>query len=369
MLRQRKASPAEIAAGLEAEIEVEVEAKVELARKYVATAYGFFCYSVKVWDHYNDQILHLRKGQRILRGGLQLATDRMPQGDILLIPLTSNIGYQSQAYAVVHFTDADPDLGRKGFQPELKELAEDIAVLIVSQLRRWRGNLKHDTGAAPSIVSEGTLFDWINKQVQHEQEAPLRLSNKNFFAPLHEISITSKPWSEQDVIVLFNQLLAGGVIRGIRLLATSQTQQYDSIYRYYVSEPLKHHIFDKDSNPLGVQELAHNKEFASKPYVLEYKFNLDALVWDFENGLKGERDISLVVAWEMGSDWKKRYVVTSLLDIDNIQHRQFHGLTHMFRDENTGEVRFHGIVLSELLDYLEDVDRVQDFHKTTYSEV
>ena len=121
-----------------------------LLNTFNVCAYGFFCYSVKVWDQFNDEILKLRKGKRILRGGLQLAADHMPQGELLLIPLTSNIGYQSQAHVVVHFQNADPDLGRKGFQPELKELAEDISVSIVGQLRRWRGNLKHDTGAAPS---------------------------------------------------------------------------------------------------------------------------------------------------------------------------------------------------------------------------
>ena len=140
-------------------------AEIDLATKHGATAYGFFCYSVKVWDQYSDELLKLRKGQRILRGGLQLATDHMPQGEILVIPLTSNIGYQAQSHVVVHFRDADPDLGRKGFQPELKELAEDISVSIVGQLRRLRSLLKHDTGAAPSIITEGNLYDWINKQV------------------------------------------------------------------------------------------------------------------------------------------------------------------------------------------------------------
>ena len=339
-----------------------------LTKAYAVKAYGFFCYSVRVWDQYNDEILGLRKGQRILRGGLQLATDHMPQGDLLLIPLTSNIGYQSQSHVVVHFQNADPDLGRKGFQPELKLLAEEIAVSIVGQLRRWRSNLKHDSGAVPSIVSEGNLYEWIDRQVKHEERAPLSLTNENFFAPLHEISITSKPLSEQDVIVLFNQLVAGGVIRGLRLLATSQTEQYDSIYRFYVSEPLANHVFDKEKNPLGVQQLAHDKSFVSKPYVLEYKYNVDALIRDFETEFKSERDISLVVAWEIGSEWKRRYSVTSLLDLNNIQHRQFHGLTHVFRDDNTGDVRFHAIILSELIDYLLDVDEVQGHHKTTYSD-
>jgi hypothetical protein len=339
---------------------------VELARKHRVTAYGFFCYSVKVWDQFNDDLLKLRKGQRILRGGLQLATDHMPQGDMLLIPLTSNLGYQAQAHVVVHLDDADPDLGRKGFQPELKSLGEEIAVAIVGVLKRWRANLKKDTGAAPSIITEGNLYDWVEKQVQHEKSNPLRITNPNFFIPINEISITAKPWSEQDVIVLFNQLIAGGIIRGIRLLATSQHEQYDSIYRFFVSEPMANHVFDKVTNPLGVQELSHAKEYLSRPYVLEYKYNVDALIHEFETEEKNERDINLVVAWDIGSEWKKRYNVTSLLDLSNIQHRLFHGLTHIFTDENTGDTRFYGTILSELIAYLENVDEVQAYHKATY---
>jgi hypothetical protein len=155
----------------------------------------------------------------------------------------------------------------------------------------------------------------------------------------------------------------------LRLLATSQTEQYDSIYRFYVSEPVANHVFDKNSNPKGVQQLAHDKSFVSKPYVLEYKYNVDALIQDFETEFKGERVISLVVAWEIGSEWKRRYTVTSLLDLNNIQHRQFHGLTHIFRDDNTGDVRFFAVILSELVDYLSDVDGVQEYQKKAYSEV
>ena len=38
----------------------------------------------------------------------------------------------------------------------------------------------------------------------------------------------------------------------------------------------------------------------------------------------------------------------SLLDVSSIQHRPFHGITHVFRDVNSGDVRFYGIILSEL---------------------
>jgi hypothetical protein len=346
----------------------EGEAARKLVEGFNIKAYGYFGYSVKLWDQFNDTIMGLRKGMRILRGGLQLATDHMPQGDLLVIPLNSNIGYQNQSHVIIHFQRADPDLGRKGFQPELRDVGEQLAVAIVNRLKKWRHLLKTDSGASPSIVAESNLDIWIKDQETHEKTSPLKITNPNFFAPLNEVSITATPVSEQDVIVLFNQLIAGGVIRGLRLLATSSHQQYDGIYRFFVNDPLKNHVYDKALNPLGVQEMRHDKAFLSKSYVLEYKHNLDALIQEFENGEKTEGHVNLAVAWEIGEQWRKRYSVTSLLNLENLQHREFHGLTHIFRDERTGEVRFHGIILSELVGYLENVDAVQKFHREKYGD-
>ena len=168
--------------------------------------------------------------------------------------------------------------------------------------------------------------------------------------------------------MLFNQLIAGGVIRGIKLLATSQHEQYDSIFRYCVREPLDNHVFNKECNPLGVEKLQHPTEYTSKPYVLEYKYSVDALIQEFETGEKHEGDVDLVVAWEIGVEWRKRYSVTSLLDLENMQHRAGHGLTHVFRDENSGDVRFYGVILSELIDYLNNVDGVQQSQREAYAE-
>lgn len=331
---------------------------------YKVTAYGYFCYSTDIWDELNDKIIQLRKGTRILRGGLQLANNFMTQGELLAIPLTSNIGYQNQAHIVVLFSNADPDLGRKGFQPELKELGEIISVGIVNKFKKWRELLKIDSGSRPNIASSDDVFNWITEQTKYEEIHPLVINNKNFFAPVNEISITSIPQSEQDVIVLFNQLLAGGVIRGIKLLATDQKKQYDGVFKYYIKEPLSNHVYHKTDNPLGVSELENKTNYTSRPWVLEYKYNMDALLREFENEEKKENEINLVVAWESGSQWKKTHQVTSLLDIDNLHHREFHGLTHVFQ---TGSYKFQAIILSELIDYLNDFDNAQATQKAKYN--
>jgi len=304
-----------------------------LVTKYKIEAYGYFTYSTSVWDQFNDKLANLRKGYRVLKGGLQLANNNMPQGDLITIPLTSNIGYQNQCHIIVHYNNADPDLGRKGFQPELKDIAEKASVAIVNRFKKWKRLLKADSGVKPDITKEKELHEWIKEQEKHERLNPLILANKNFFAPINEISITSEPQSEQDVIVLFNQLIAGGVIRGINLLATSQVKQYDGVYKYIVKEPFENHEYDKLNNPLGVEELHFQTEHVSPPKVLEYKYNLDALIHEFETEYKNEKD--------------------------------FHGLTHIL---DSGTTKFHVIVLKELVEYLNDVDGVQKFHQETYGD-
>lgn len=337
----------------------------ELVQEYNIEAYGYFTYSTSVWDQFNDSLAKLRKGYRVHKGGLQLANNRMAQGELIAIPLTSNIGYQNQCHIVVHFKDADPDLGRKGFQPELKEVAEKASVAIVNRFKKWKSLLKTDSGVKPDISKEIELHDWIKEQEKHESEHPLALSNKNFFAPINEISITSEPQSEQDVIVLFNQLIAGGVIRGIKLLATSQVKQYDGVYKFVVREPLHNHVFDKEINPLGVVEMHFSTEHVSPPKILEYKYNLDALIHEFESEYKNEKDIHLAITWEMGDEWKKSYDTTSFLDLENLHLRDFHGLTHVL---DSGTTRFYVIALKELILFLNDVDGVQEYQKSKYGD-
>lgn len=342
------------------------EAEQKLLRQYSVEAYGYFAYSTLVWDQLNDTIAKLRKGYRVLRGGLQLANNQMAQGDLIVIPLTSNTGYQNQCHVVLHFRGADPDLGRKGFQPELKDVAEKVAVQIVNRLKSWRHLLKSDSGARPDIVKEMNLHEWVKEQEKHESNFPLVIKNPNFFAPIHEISITSIPQSEQDVIVLFNQLIAGGVIRGIKLFATSQVKQYDGLFKFEIKKPLENHVYEKILNPLGVAEMHFDKEHTSAPKVLEYKYSLDGLMSEFENGEKSEKDVHLVIVWKVGDLWKKHYEVTSLLDVENIHLRDFHGLTHKL---NSGNTMFYLIALEELVDYLNDVDGVQAYQSAVYRDI
>lgn len=176
--------------------------------------------------------------------------------------------------------------------------------------------------------------------------------------PSNKISITSFPTREQDVIALFNQLIAGGVIRGLRIMSTNERFTYDGLVKVIIEEPKDHHIYDEKINPLGVDKAIMEEfdkiPFSSPPLILEYKFSLDGLIEDIENGTKNSNDISLVVCWETGKEYKKNYLITSLLDPDNLSTREYHGITHTMTNLTTGQNEMNLIVLSELVDFLND---------------
>lgn len=195
----------------------------------------------------------------------------------------------------------------------------------------------------------------------HENNSPLSLENTNFFIPVNEISISSEPSREQDVIALFNQLIAGGVIRGLKVVGTNEMSTYDGAFRVRIGPNYSDHVHDKDTNPLGIaEELAsdYEDEFASgfisnKLFVLEYKFSLDGLISDITTGDKKAPEIDLVVAWESGEEYKKFFSLESLLNSQGPESRSSHGISHVLSDEHGNPV-MDVILLSDLIGYLND---------------
>ncbi len=100
-----------------------------------------------------------------MQGGLQIASDFMPQGELLVIPLKRFIGYQQNTHVIVHFTQGLPDLGRKTFQPELREIAELLAVGVTNTLIEYRSLMKPDTGATQNLLPDKDKHDWITTRI------------------------------------------------------------------------------------------------------------------------------------------------------------------------------------------------------------
>ncbi|MFL0376763.1 hypothetical protein ACH0BY_22750 [Paenibacillus amylolyticus] len=352
-------------------LEADDEA-MDICNKYLPNVYIAYTFTTKTWDKINES-LGLRNNYRIMYGGIQIAANNMPQGEIIQIPLKRYIGRQNQVHVVIHFDNCSPDLGRKGFQSEIVEFAKEISrKLIEGPLQRVGFTLKSNTGAAPDLLREKRVEDWKRDMAQYELENPLKLINEHFFLPTKTISITSKPTREQDVIALFNQLLAGGVIRGVRIMSTNERFTYDGLYRIIVTEPTDYHIYNQETNPLGVfgetLESINEIPFISSPKILEYKFSLDGLIENIQDSSKNSNDIGLVVVWETGDFYVGNYKITSLLDKNNTDLRQYHGLTHVMTNVTTGQREMDLIILEELIEFLNDPITAQQKQVDKYED-
>jgi len=339
-----------------------------IIRDHSPTVAVEFGYTAKLWSQFNEGLC-LRSGYRVLNSGIQLAANNMPQGETIQIPLTRNQGRQNQVHFLIHFDNYTPDLGRKGFHRELTDFAKSIARKITElRLSKLRGQLKANTGVAPDLVREIKIADWKKEMLQHEMALPLILKSPHFFHPIERVSITSAPTREQDVIALFHQLVAGGVIRGISVMSTNERFTYDGLYRVTFDLAEELYAYDPEANPLGVSpEIASALSGkVTEPRVLEYKFCLDGLVEDFDSLDKNIRDIDLCIAWTTGEQYRERYGITSLLLPENAGQRQYHGVTHTMTDLESGAKHLDLIILSELIEHLNDPETSVQVQRSKY---
>ena len=336
---------------------------IEKCKKYKPGIYGFFTRTSDTWKQIGNKKYNLRAGTTLYDSGVRIAITKMVQGDKIVIPLTRHTGYKDVAHIIIEIEGATPDYGRKKFQPEVEKFIAALSVKVLNFMTLWRDVLKHDIGTTHDIFADTETFNWIHEQVIHAQKHPLKLTNDNFFKPMKSLPILSEPLNEQDVIVLFSQLIAGGVIRGIRIMATNSHRTYDGLFRYFIDEPFKNHEYDYTDNPLGLTE--PNKSTESRPQILEYKFDLDSLYEDFKNEEKSVGEIDLVVCWTSNNKYNKKII--SLLNDNNTGRRQFHGCTHVVLDDD-GKTAFNMIILSELINHLNDPEKSQMMQSTTYSD-
>lgn len=357
---------------LEAQKQIKLDDdEKEIISKHQPEVYIAYVYSLKVWDTIHTD-LGVRSGVKILYGGIQIAANNMPQGELIQIPLNRNIGRQNQIHCVIHFNNCSSDLGRKGFQSEIVDFAKELSKkLSDGPLMKIKFTLRANTGASPNLSREQEVDNWKTEMADYETKNPLEFINPNFFLPSSKISITSKPTREQDVIALFNQLIAGGVIRGIKIMSTNERLTYDGLFRIAVEEPKSHHLYDATTNPLGIDRSILDNftlPFITKPKVLEYKYSLDGLIEDIEGGVKNSNDIGLVVVWETGEEFRNNYKITSYLDPDNLTLREYHGVTHSITNINTDQREMELIVLSELVEFLNDCGKTIDLQREKYED-
>jgi len=330
-----------------------------LVERHKVHVYAAFLSSSKQWSDFNDNVLGLRKGQRIMQGGLQLACDGMVQGDPLVIPLTSTIGYQANAHVIVHLTDGNPDMGRKVFQPELKRMAERLAVRTVTIFKRHLQHRRPEAGP-PNISASKALHEWKKAQETYRDRKPLNLKLNGV-----ALSLVSEPQQEQDVVALFHELLAARLLRGYQIFATSQNETYDSLYELSYPNDVEYR-FDRELRPLGVADRYLGE--TTEPKVLEYKHDFDGLLDDIEQEVKSQGHIQLVVCWSASRRYKDKFYFKSLLVGDEGSERLHFGATHQAFTDSSSEMLFEVIVLKDLLGFIADRPAEEARQKQFYKD-
>jgi hypothetical protein len=331
--------------------------QLSLISQHDVCVYGCFVKSRTVWETFQQDELGVRPQYKVIVGGLQLASDYMVQGDISTIPLTTAAGYQANAFIIIHFTNGNPDMGRKVFQPELKEIADILSRRVVAELRKFQPLLKADTGANFTNPSK-KLDEWKDDQKEWAKTDPLRLVIEGC-----ELALTSKPREEQDVIALFHELVGMQAIRGLRFFGTGYNTRYDSLYSYKYN---KSHIFQKTNCFWGVDpDIAPSESGA---LVLEYKFSYDSLIRDIEKDEKNPKEINLVVCWELGSDAKKLFELSSYIVSQEGGTRETFGATHAAY-MGTGRTTkvFEIICLQDFVEHYHEPASVIAKHETMFA--
>jgi hypothetical protein len=331
--------------------------------EYPVRILGSYMYSARVWEELAKRI-GCRPTANIFNPGIQLAADNMPQGEVIQVPLRRYTGRQNQVHFVIHFSNCVVDLGRKGFHKDFVDCAKLLAQEIVQRdFSKVKGCLRIDDFRRTGIIEQEKLNSWKTMLAAHEQSRPLLLRNENFFKPVHEVSVTAEPSREQDVIALFNQLIAGGVIRGVKVVGTNELMTYDGAFRIVCGPEYENHEFHEDRNPLGIgttQRIEFEENFpggflSTELKILEYKYSVDGFISDVTTGDKKVADVDLLIAWEFGTEHEQFFSVQSLLVPEGEGHRQYHGVTHLLFDEH-GNHAMDAIILKDLISYLNDTD-------------
>jgi hypothetical protein len=312
---------------------------------YSPTLYAFAAYQSGVWGEMN-QILSDSMARRYLSPGLILAINRQRLADVFPIDATRYEAFSRNVLVMVHFENARPDQGRKTVQDEVLDTAKAAANRVVQYLADQRSFLR-PTGETPSAQQrevELNKQDWEFNVRSHQERKPLHIP---------PVTYASEPLTEQDVVGLFHQLCALGVVPGLHFLATSQSQTYDSLIFFRCDSHDWRLQFDKYSLGLAPSVLGGSPAFHTRNLTLEYKNNLDSLIADIddENGPKQYHHIDICVCWGTIQDSFAGYELRPV-DASNLDRRQYPGTTHFLQRDGEAHA-IEVIMVSTIRDLVE----------------
>jgi hypothetical protein len=269
--------------------------------------------------------------------GVRIATDHQISGWGRDLSLSRSAHNAQRLWLVVHAHNIEPDLGRKDFGPQVKDLVSIAEDAVVEHMLEVSGPyLRPSPTKTKDSVDETDPA--VRAYVRRQTPFPFKVPG----APC--IPMISAPVEEQDVVGLTNQLMGSGVLGHLRPLMWSATS-YDSHFEVAADE-----VFAPLAHLMGGARKLSSRD---RSVVAECKFAADDLLPDLVNGSKRWTDLGLLVCWEAPKDRRTvaGQTLTFSAPLDDAE-RLYAGVTHLARLSSGGDHVVRVIALKDMLERL-----------------
>ena len=292
--------------------------EIDKLREYLVWVEGYFCYSTEVLQEVNRR---LGGRANLVRYGIKIACDGIPQGRNIDLSLTSSQGLDRQTHIVMSFKGLELDTGRKISADEVIASAiKKLGQRIVGVLKEYRWAMKKKD--RPDITTD--LETWMNSIEERSQTSLVReLYEAKELQPVFSVD----PDNESEVISLFVSLLAHEQIKGYIVKAISGYARYDSLISIDCTSDSVRNVNDV----LSVRNV--NDSLGGDNKVLEFKYNFEDLLVDFDEKKKNPVEIDFCVCWMVPTVNVSRGRIEPTYG-DWKDHRQLYGASYIWVDEN-----------------------------------
>lgn len=286
-------------------------------RENLPSVYALFTHSQRVWRAVLDKGLSSDGRRRFWRPGIQIVSHQMPTGQLLEISLPFRAGNKDRIFMLVSLESARPDYGRKGFKAEVNKYTQHLATQAIDYF------LKNHELLKPTAIPHGPTFTDAEADADQRIVSVSQLPDLGFKG----LNFKKVPRYENDVILLFGELVGRGYLRGYDVLSASPVGQYDAIVNYDFTSDAGKLVYEASTNPLGISKgKVANKNLLLKN--LEFKYALEDLLTNFEEEKKHPQQVRFAVVWELGDVTLAGFEVVDLQLSGGPGRREFHGQTH-----------------------------------------
>lgn len=286
--------------------------------KHLQWVDGYLCYSTEILAEANKR---LGGRSALLRHGMRIAVDGVPQGRSVDLSLTSSQGLDRQAHIVISFEGLELDLGRKiSADEDIAKAISEIGKRVVGILKEYRWALKKPN--RPDVTSD--LENW-RAQIDSRAADSIypALCERQSLTPVFDVD----PDNEQEVIALFVWLCSRGFLKGYRLRAISGFERYDSLISIDTNDPALRDTHDR----LSIRTM--DDSVSGENMVLEFKHQFRDLISDFDDKKKNPLEIDVAVCWQVTDINCGRGVLHPCYS-DWADHRPNYGASYIWKDEN-----------------------------------